>query len=334
MIKIAVSTIAKNEQDNVKSFVESCKEADVISVLDTGSTDNTVKLLKEHNAFAGKEKIEPFRFDEARNKALDLLPDDIDIVVSIDMDEKLQPGWREELEKVWNDSVGSISYWYVQYQDGQIITEGWRSKIFRKKGYRWQNVVHEIPLPEDGSQPQLVNCKGIVVEHHQTGQRDYEPLLTQLIGQEPENDNAYIQRSAEWAKKGEYGKVIKDCQMYLELTRNRNCQPCDKCELIAGRRAFCHTDIARAKHAMGYAPNVVVQELLKAVAECPSLREAWTYLADGYFGIGNFAMAYGCAMQAEKIKDSGIHSRDPRVWDDIPRQIANRSFLNLNYASN
>lgn len=54
-MKIAVSTIAKNEADNVKDFVESCQEADIVSVLDTGSTDGTQKLLKKYKAFAGEE---------------------------------------------------------------------------------------------------------------------------------------------------------------------------------------------------------------------------------------------------------------------------------------
>ena len=46
-LKINVYAIAKNEEQFVKRWVNSMKEADNIYVLDTGSTDNTVKLLKE-----------------------------------------------------------------------------------------------------------------------------------------------------------------------------------------------------------------------------------------------------------------------------------------------
>ena len=38
----SISTIAKNEAHNVKDFVASCKEADIVSVLDTGSTDGII----------------------------------------------------------------------------------------------------------------------------------------------------------------------------------------------------------------------------------------------------------------------------------------------------
>ena len=44
--KIVVYAISKNEEPFVKRWVNSMKEADEIYVLDTGSTDNTVNLLK------------------------------------------------------------------------------------------------------------------------------------------------------------------------------------------------------------------------------------------------------------------------------------------------
>ena len=47
-LKVCVYAISKNEGKFVKRFVESMKEADEIYVLDTGSTDDTVKLLKEN----------------------------------------------------------------------------------------------------------------------------------------------------------------------------------------------------------------------------------------------------------------------------------------------
>ena len=48
-MKICVYAISKNEEKFVKRWTESMKEADEIYVLDTGSTDNTVNILKENN---------------------------------------------------------------------------------------------------------------------------------------------------------------------------------------------------------------------------------------------------------------------------------------------
>ena len=49
-MKVVVYAISKNEEKFVNRFCESMKEADEIYVLDTGSTDNTVKLLLENGA--------------------------------------------------------------------------------------------------------------------------------------------------------------------------------------------------------------------------------------------------------------------------------------------
>ena len=46
-MKIVVYAITKNEEKFVNRWFNSMKEADEIYVLDTGSTDNTVELLKE-----------------------------------------------------------------------------------------------------------------------------------------------------------------------------------------------------------------------------------------------------------------------------------------------
>ena len=70
-MKICVYAICKNEEKNIPLWQESMSEADDIYVLDTGSTDNSVKLLKSLGVHVKKEIINPFRFDVARNKSLE-----------------------------------------------------------------------------------------------------------------------------------------------------------------------------------------------------------------------------------------------------------------------
>ena len=45
--KVCVYAISKNEEKFVERWFNSIKEADEIYVLDTGSTDKTVKILKK-----------------------------------------------------------------------------------------------------------------------------------------------------------------------------------------------------------------------------------------------------------------------------------------------
>ena len=56
-MKIAVYAISKNEAQFVKRFCESAKEADLILIADTGSTDDTVELAKECGATVYNIKI-------------------------------------------------------------------------------------------------------------------------------------------------------------------------------------------------------------------------------------------------------------------------------------
>ena len=76
-MKIAVYAISKNEAQFVKRFCESAKEADLILIADTGSTDDTVELSKESGATVYNICIKPWRFDLARNAAMALIPGEI-----------------------------------------------------------------------------------------------------------------------------------------------------------------------------------------------------------------------------------------------------------------
>ena len=95
--KICVYAICKNEEQFVEKWVKSMSEADKIIVLDTGSTDKTVSKLKSAGATVYEERITPWRFDTARNRSLELVPDDIDICVCVDLDERFESGWRLSL---------------------------------------------------------------------------------------------------------------------------------------------------------------------------------------------------------------------------------------------
>ena len=100
MNKVAIYTIAKNEEQHVERFMSTAKEADYIIVLDTGSTDNTVEELRKRGATVHQKEIKPWRFDTARNEALKLVPSDANICVSIDIDEVFEEGWAKNLRRI------------------------------------------------------------------------------------------------------------------------------------------------------------------------------------------------------------------------------------------
>ena len=66
------------------------KVADHIIVLDTGSTDDTVEKLQKLGVEVHQKIYEHFRFDTARNDSLDLIPNEYNIRVCTDLDERFE----------------------------------------------------------------------------------------------------------------------------------------------------------------------------------------------------------------------------------------------------
>ena len=81
-MKIVVYAICKNEAGHAERWMASMAEADGVYVLDTGSTDGTAERLRALGAVVVEERVEPWRFDTARNRSLELVPEDADIWVA------------------------------------------------------------------------------------------------------------------------------------------------------------------------------------------------------------------------------------------------------------
>ena len=333
-MKIAIYTIAKNEESNVDEWVEHGKEADYLVVLDTGSTDKTKKLLKEKGVIVGEKKIDPWRFDTARNEALKLVPEDTYICIAVDLDERIQPGWRRALMRDWKPDTELMNYWLHDrlWDDGTPSVEDWRCKIHKRHGFVWRRLVHEVPEREDGNTAKVDVSRGVVIKHLQgkgDAERDYLPILNYAIQEEPERAEYFTERAGEYAKKHEWELSQKDLETYLEMTRNMDdLNPLPKLQL-SNARANAWINIANCKHKRGFPPQEVVKCLLNAVATCPESREAWTFLADGYRSVGNYYMAYGAGKTAESIKDSGVLTKNMTVWGDLPGQIAKEALTKI-----
>jgi hypothetical protein len=89
--------------------------------------------------------ITPWRFDHARNSALSLIPRDIDVCISLDLDELMEPGWREEIERVWE--LGKTTRLRYMFDWGCGIRFKYE-KIHARHGYHWHHPCHEYPVPD------------------------------------------------------------------------------------------------------------------------------------------------------------------------------------------
>jgi glycosyltransferase involved in cell wall biosynthesis len=177
--------------------MEASKDADLILVCDTGSTDGTVERLKELGALVYEIRQKPWRFDVPRNTALNLIPADIDICLSIDLDEYLQPGWAEALDAEWQRAEGQlkrISYDYIWNWKSDGVTPDVRfyaDKIHHRHGYYWRHPCHETLYWEGDGHEQRAVIPGIVLHHRadlSKSRGQYQPLLKLAVDESPDND--------------------------------------------------------------------------------------------------------------------------------------------------
>lgn len=197
MNKICLYAIAKNESKNVDDWYESVKEADAVAVLDTGSTDDTVAKLKSHGIIVGEKKYDQFRFDQARNDSMELIPEDCNIRFTIDLDERLEPGWSDIVRKEWIDGVHERgNYSYIFQDEGHYeISRNW----MHSKNWSWLYPCHEV-MKRNGSiwytEDEQLDLHGKVVVHHwpdpSKPRSSYMDLLKLRLDENPDDDMSYV----------------------------------------------------------------------------------------------------------------------------------------------
>lgn len=219
-MKVAVYTIALNEEQFVKRWSESAKEADYLFILDTGSTDATVETAKQLGIHVQVATVKPWRFDDARNTALSLLPADIDYCIALDMDEVLQPGWREELERAHTLGVTRPTYRFITswLPDGSPGTEFDGFRIHTRFGYRWKFPIHEIPNPY-GIQEKRMRMNFEI--HHRPDDNksrgQYLPLLKMAAEEDPLSDRCAFYYARELYFNGLWKESADEFKRYLGL---------------------------------------------------------------------------------------------------------------------
>ena len=322
--KICVYAITKNEEKFVKRWYESIKEADKIIVLDTGSTDNTVSLLEELGVEVHTKTFEPWRFDDARNASLSLVPKEYDICVCLDLDEVFEKGWKEKLLKAWDDETTRLRYSYNWSFDeyGNPATSFLINKIHKNGYYKWTHPVHEVLTPLKPEKEKI--CKEIVVNHYpdKTKSRgSYLPLLELSVKEDPEDDRNMHYLGREYMYYGKWDESIATLKKHLSLKKATW-----KDERCASMRF-----IARC-----YRAKDMVQEAkewyFKAIEEAPYLRESYIELAYLFYEENDYLDAYINLRKALEIKKkSESYINEEFAWNSFVYDLISICAYNLGY---
>jgi glycosyltransferase involved in cell wall biosynthesis len=307
-VKIAVYTIALNEASYVHTWAASAADADYRLILDTGSTDDTVSLARAEGVDVYTAKIDPWRFDEARNEALDLLPTDIDLCIALDMDEVLLPGWREELEKLPPEVTRPrYEYTWSWNPDGTPGLTYHGDKIHaRYKGYRWKHPVHEVLV----SDQEIQGWCDLKIHHFPDPAKSrgqYFPMLELAVAEDPEDDRNAHYLAREYYYHGMYEKAAAEFKRHLSLPR----------AVWSSERAESMRYLATSE------PWLAETWLLRSCAEDSSRREPWIGLAEHYLSQEDWPGCYHAATRALSITERPTtYINQAESWGWKPHDLA------------
>ena len=307
-LKIAVYAISKNEAHFVPRFCEAAKDADLIFIADTGSTDGLPDVARAHGAVVQDIRISPWRFDLARNAALALLPGDIDVAISLDIDEVLQPGWREEIERVWvKGTTTRLRYMFDWGAGIQFYYE----KIHARNGYFWHHPCHEYPVA-DGRITEVWAQTDMLLAIHKPdptkSRGQYLDLLALSVKEDPNCPRNAFYYARELSFHGQWEKSIEACESYLRLPG----------AIWANERCYAYRVMGRCHSEMG---DVAAAEraFMLGASEAPNTREPWCELAALMYRQERWEESFAYAMRALKITDMAkVYTCDPAVWGAQP----------------
>lgn len=314
-LRICVYAIAKDEALFAQRFCEAAKDADLIFVVDTGSQDATVEILQAHGAVVNSIHISPWRFDDARNAALALLPQGIDVCFSLDLDEVLQPGWRKEVERIWKKGETTrMRYGFDWTGAGENGIQFQYDKVHARHGYRWKHSCHEIVVPDRIAEVWAETDKLLVVHRPDPtkSRGQYLDLLKVSIEEDPIDPRNAFYYARELSFHRRWDEAIAECQRYLALPG----------ATWDGERCYAMRVVARCYEEKGWFEEGL-NWARRATAEAPNTREPWVEVARLAYRLSRWEECLGAALSALKITERAkVYTCDPEVWGAPPHDYA------------
>lgn len=328
--KICVYAICKNESKYIEQWLDNMSEADYIVVLDTGSTDDTVKKLKADPRVTRVEKkiIKPWRFDVARNESMKLVPDDANILVCTDFDELFVPGWAQPIRDNWVDGKCNRMYYTYAWSHNDVgePTDIFKYDKIHTREYHWKFPVHEVLWPDEGVTPIFYDLGESVYLHHyqdKSKQRgSYFDLLKLAVEENPNDSHEQMLFAREYLLNNKIEDALRE---YLKVLKMPDVDVPEKRFVLLeslGRCGDCYRALGNYDEAIWY-----YQEWIK---EDYTYREPYLGLAEVYNNMKMYTLAEAMVETALKYgtrKHTWVEQADS--WVSQPQDCLAVALYNL-----
>lgn len=312
--RVAVYAIARDEERHVARWAASAVAADTVVLVDTGSTDGTVDRARSLGVVVHEIRVEPFRYDVARNRALALVDSGVDVCVALDLDEVLGAGWREQLETAWRQGATRVGCWFAwPWSDVHpALRFSSDNRIHARNGYRWQYPVHE-ELVNVGEEVVVASPIGILHLRDSTGPRPhYLPLLRLRAEEHPDDGRTAHLLASEARMNGLWDEARCHERRALALPLSPN----ERLHALL-MRAFLEPDQRETW-------------IVAACAEFPDRREPWCALAQLHLDRGNWRACRSAALAALRIEQpADDYLTNVFAWGAWPERLAALASLEL-----
>lgn len=313
-MKVAIYAPFLNEEKHAAAWADSCAEADYRVTINTGATDNTAQILQDKGVSVYDVMISPWRFDDAYNIAMSLIPRDADVCICLHMDERLEAGWRQLLEAAWTPQTTRLRYTYIwSWSAPGVPGRQWHGdRIHARKGYRWMGPTHEglcSRLPEVQTY-----CKELRILHFMDAKNKKGDLalLEEAVRESPHDARMKAYLGREYMYQGMKDKCIETYKEFLTM-------PCWNVERGLAMQHLANVDTDNK-----------VYWLKSASMETPNHREPLVELARHYYGMADWQNTYKYAKRALDITTHPMdYSCTDEAWGWLPHDLAAIGAWNL-----
>lgn len=330
-VKICTYVICKNELKHVEKWLtyiwNGGKGSDYICVLDTGSSDGTyekfIEMVKtlgipEDRFILSQKTFEQFRFDDARNASLELIPDEhkIDVCFCVDLDEYVIPDFWEDLRRTVFEHPDFKRIYYKYEQKPGVVF--WYDKIHGVKNWKWKECVHEYLYTEDTNYVEDYNLDAdkIYVYHHadRSKSRKFYISLLKLREKESGGDpyGVYYLGAVLSQEEYNYAEAIPYYEKCILLLK-------DKQDGL-NTEAMAYLNIGRCYDHLPNSSDLAEYYFKKAIEKSPELGNAYIDLAQFYVYTAHPELARKTLDDFDKFAvDRPMWYRRPYVWSKWKR---------------